>query len=145
MCLQLDLVGVLLKARIKRSEGLRLKPYCDTNGVLTIGWGINLDEGIDMDEAELLLDHRIKRAKHDMTAIFLGVHRTGLNQTRTKVILEMLYNLGHTRFKTFKKMISAIKQRDYNKAADEMLDSKWAREDVGNRAIVLANEMREAV
>jgi len=55
--------------------------------------------------------------------------------------MNMLFNLGYTRFLGFKKMLHAIEVRDFNHAANEMLDSKWAGQ-VGQRAIELAQIMR---
>ena len=49
---------------LKRHEGLRLKPYQDTIGKLTIGYGRNLDDrGISKEEAEYLLRNDISRVK----------------------------------------------------------------------------------
>jgi lysozyme len=54
----------------------------------------------------------------------------------------MAYNLGLTKLLGFKKMIAAIKRKDYSAAAVEMLDSKW-HIDVGDRAVELARIMEE--
>ena len=53
----------------------------------------------------------------------------------------MMFNLGKTRLSKFVKMRDAIEDHDYNRAAKEMLDSKWA-DQVGNRAVELAELMR---
>ena len=53
----------------------------------------------------------------------------------------MSFNLGVPRLKRFMNMWAAIHRRDYNAAADEMLDSKWA-EQVKGRATRLSNIMR---
>ena len=53
----------------------------------------------------------------------------------------MVYNLGLTRFKGFKKTIGFIELGEYDLAATEMLDSKWARQ-VGKRAIELSHMMK---
>ena len=59
---------------------------------------------------------------------------------RQAVIENMIFNLGLTRFRGFKKMIKAIEDYDYLEAAKQMLDSKWSRQ-VGNRSIELAEMM----
>jgi lysozyme len=61
----------------------------------------------------------------------------------------MCFNMGIGRLLGFKKALIAMRQGKFSIAADEMLDSKWAREDVGigtpdkpGRALRLANMMR---
>lgn len=115
----------------KKHEGMRLKPYLCTEGKTTIGYGRNLDDnGITESEAELLLEHDIQRAQQDAEqfAFFKA-----LNETRQAVIIDMLFNLGVSRFRQFEKMLAALEKHDYAAAADEMLDSKWAKQ-VGVRA-----------
>ena len=52
-----------LRSELRRDEGVRLKPYRDTVGKITIGVGRNLtDVGITPDEADVLLDHDIAAA-----------------------------------------------------------------------------------
>lgn len=130
----------LLK-RVKSHEGTKLKPYLDTKGKLTIGTGRNLDDvGITEQEADILLRNDIATASRELVRAFPWVNN--LDDIREEILIEMCFNLGITRFKTFKKMISFCKAGDYQKAADEMIDSKWAR-DVGDRAKALANLMRK--
>jgi lysozyme len=59
---------------------------------------------------------------------------------RKDVVLDMVFNLGLTRFHRFKKTIAAIKTKDWGKAAREMLTSQWANQ-VGRRARELAAMM----
>jgi GH24 family phage-related lysozyme (muramidase) len=51
-----------LTASINENESLRLLPYTDTTGHITIGWGTNLDAGITQGEADYLRDNRITAA-----------------------------------------------------------------------------------
>ncbi len=67
--------------------------------------------------------------------------KTGLNQVRREVLLNMSFNMGHTTFKKFKLMWRAVKARDWEEAANQMLNSVWA-EQVGIRADELADAMR---
>ena len=57
------------------------------------------------------------------------------------IVANMAFNLGMPRLNKFKKMWSAIEDEDYNNAAVEMLDSRWA-EQVKGRATRLSNIMR---
>lgn len=128
-----------LIGRVKKHEGLRLKMYKCTAGKNTIGYGRNLDDnGISADEAELMLKHDLENAEVD--ARRFKVYEK-LNQNRKDILIEMVFNLGYARLCGFKKMFSALELGDYDTAANEMLDSKWAR-DVGERARTLAYFMR---
>lgn len=128
-----------LISSVKRHEGLRLKMYKCTAGKNTIGYGRNLDDvGISADEAELMLKHDLENA--EMDAKRFPVFEK-LNQVRKDVLIEMVFNLGYSRLCGFKKMFAALERKDYDEAANQMLDSKWAR-DVGERARTLAYFMR---
>jgi len=130
-----------LQATLERHEGLRLTPYLDTVGKMTIGYGRNLDDnGITQWEAEMLLAYDIGIATIAVVEVIPTIF-LGLNDVRQEILINMIYNLGPTRLLGFKKMIAALDAFDYEKAADEMLDSRWAVQ-VGQRAIELAEWMR---
>jgi lysozyme len=123
-------------------EGLRLKPYRDTMGKLSIGVGRNLDDdGITKDEALYLLDNDIYRIGLLLcNASFIDFSKIK-NEVREGVLIDMAFNLGIEGLSKFKDMLEAIKEDDWDKAADAMLDSLWAKQ-VGQRAICLAERMR---
>jgi lysozyme len=122
-----------------RHEGLRLKPYKCSARKLTIGVGRNIeDRGISEDEAMLMLRNDIA-VSHTEAKSFAWYG--GLCDVRKNVVISMIFNLGLPRFKLFKLMIAALECGDYEVAACEMLDSKWARQ-VGNRAVELSGMMR---
>tara|TARA_R110000782_G_scaffold113294_1_gene203301 strand:+ start:361 stop:765 length:405 start_codon:yes stop_codon:yes gene_type:complete len=130
-----------LIASVKFHEGLELKPYLDSSavGILTIGYGRNLeDRGITKEEAEMLLLNDLAISTKEGKKFHFYSH---LSSARQDVIVEMIFNLGLTRFKKFKKTIKAIENKDFSSAADEMLNSKWAGQ-VGQRAITLSNKFR---
>lgn len=128
-----------LTERVKRHEGCRLTPYRDSVGVLTIGWGRNLDDvGISQQEADLMLAHDLNRAY----AVIQGWTWTAdLSPARQQVLVEMCFNLGARRLQGFGRMLAACKAGQFAEAADEMLNSRW-RSQVGQRAITLAEAMR---
>jgi len=68
-------------------------------------------------------------------------YRRRLNEARARVIMNMVFNMGIQSVLGFKKMWAAIYEGNFNKAADEMMDSKWASQ-VGGRAEELAGIMR---
>ena len=100
-----------LLSSVKFHEGLELKPYPDSVGVLTIGYGRNLERGITKEEAEFLLLNDLKISKHE--AKRMGFYE-GLTDNRKDVIVEMIFNLGLTRFKNFKKTIGYINQANHD-------------------------------
>ena len=130
----------IVKQQLQLHEGLRLKPYTWSAGTLTIGYGRNLDDvGITQDEADALLNHDIDRSVEDARDLVTNFDQ--LNEVRQAVVVNMMFNLGKSRLSKFVKMLNALEHDDFDRAADEMLDSKWARQ-VGNRAVELAQLMR---
>lgn len=121
-----------------RHEGLRLKPYKDSVGKLTIGVGRNLDDvGISEAEAMFLLDHDIDAARAEAQKF---VWFSKLDNVRQDVIVSMVFNLGMTRLLGFKNTLKAVEAGNWEAAAKGMLDSKWAKQ-VGKRADELAQMM----
>ena len=130
-----------LQALLQHHEGLRLKPYTDTTGHLTIGYGRNLtDVGISLDEARMLLRADLAYAEHQVLEAFPWAEY--LDPVRQAVLVDMCFNLGIGRLEGFRNTLSAIKAGDYAAAAEGMLASKWATQ-VGQRAHRLAKMMRE--
>lgn len=116
---------------ITKHEGCRLKAYRDTLGHPTIGYGRCLDcKGISQSEANLLLSHDI-----DDLYRGLGEYSWYRNATvqRQAVLVDMAFNLGIKGLLEFRDMVAAMERSDWNAAANEMLDSKWAKQ-VGERA-----------
>lgn len=127
---------------IKRHEGLKLFPYKCSAGHLTIGYGHNLEaNGLPESICSLLLWLDIKNAIEDLNKVFDGYFYT-LSFTRQNVLTDMMFNLGLSRFSTFKKMIAAVKEGDFDKAVDEMKDSLWYRQ-VGIRGMELVKLMEK--
>lgn len=125
---------------LKRDEGVRLKPYTDTVGKLSIGVGRNLtDVGISDLECTTLLEGDIAR-----TTAALDKNLTwwrNLDPIRQRVIVNMAFNMGVAGLMTFKNTLAAVQNGDYAAAATGMLQSKWAAQ-VGARAVRLSNMMR---
>ncbi|HPG40887.1 MAG TPA: glycoside hydrolase family protein [bacterium] len=128
---------------IKKHEGKNNRMYRDGEGILTIGYGHNLETGELRDEAiELILQHDVEAAEQAVRSEL--PYFDELSDLRRETLVEMVFNLGLPRFLGFKKMLAALEVRDYAAAAREMLDSKWARQ-VGKRAKTLARQMRRGV
>jgi lysozyme len=133
-----------LKEMLIREEGLKLKPYRDpVSGKLTIGVGRNLEDvGISEDEAMYLLENDIRRAEETAghCCAAHGVLFENLPEEAQLVLVDMAFNMGY-RLKSFRRMFTALRRGDFEEAAKEMLDSKWARQ-VGRRAENLAEIMK---
>lgn len=129
-----------LKNELKRDEGFEAKPYHDTRGKLTIGYGRNLtDVGITETEAEYLLDNNIQETVEEL---YRFDWFTALAPVRKRVLINMHFQLGFYGFNSFGKMIKALSRDNYNEAATEMLDSVWARRH-NERATRLVKMMRK--
>lgn len=129
-----------LRSDLVRDEGLRLKPYRDTVGKLTIGVGRNLDDvGISQPEALVLLSSDIERVVSDLTArVPCWV---ALDEVRQRVLANMAFNLGISRLLGFVQTLSAVQSGRWADASVAMLSSVWAQQ-VGPRATRLAEMMR---
>lgn len=128
--------------QLKRDEGRRPKPYQDTQGVWTVGYGHNLTTGaLSEDAMTQILRDDLQTA--DTACRSLPIW-TDLSEPRRGVLLNMCFNLGFEGLMQFRQMYAALEARDYERAADAMLDSRWARQ-VGARADRLAKQMREDV
>ena len=129
-----------LISMLKRHEGLSLKVYLCTSKKQSIGYGRNLDDvGITMEEAEFLLKSDMRQAIDDAYAIFPLMFE--YTENRQMALINMAFNLGKTRLRRFIGMIYAINRGDWEKAADEAIDSLWYKQ-VGGRAVEIANLLR---
>jgi len=129
-----------LKARIKRHEGFSDEPYRCPAGYWTVGYGHFMGQGgckISQRVADALLDEDIDKATFGVASLGFDF----LDQARTEVLIEMAFNLGLKGLMRFKKMMAALEAENYEAAADEMLDSKWAKQ-VTRRAVELSDVMR---
>ncbi len=129
-----------LRDQLVRHEGLRLKPYRDTAGKLTLGVGRNLDDvGISRAEAFALLETDVGRAEAGLDNR-LPWWRS-LDPVRRDVLVDMAFNLGVEALCGFTTTLAAAQTGRYAEAADAMLRSAWAGQ-VKGRATALAAMMR---
>uniref|UniRef100_A0A6H1Z9S2 Putative glycoside hydrolase n=1 Tax=viral metagenome TaxID=1070528 RepID=A0A6H1Z9S2_9ZZZZ len=124
---------------LRKDEGLRLKPYRDSTGHLTIGYGRNLDDnGISESEADILLQNDIIKATQEINQHLPVFYQ--LNEARRAVLINMCFNMGLTTLLKFKNTLKCIEVGNYAEASRRMLFSKWAKQ-VGNRAKRLSDIM----
>ncbi|MDX8383556.1 MAG: glycoside hydrolase family protein [Ghiorsea sp.] len=125
--------------QLKRHEGFRGQPYKCSAGKTTIGYGRNLDANPMTEyEAEILLKHDVEQAENELYGHYPSYRL--LDETRRNVLINMVFNLGISRFLKFKKMHKALLHGDFREAAYEMRNSKWAIQ-VGARAVELSGQM----
>lgn len=112
-----------LRSQLVLHEGLKLKPYTDTVGKLTIGVGRNLtDKGISTEEATSLLNHDINECLSDLHT-FAWFMR--LDAVRQRALIDLRFNLGPSRFRGFRNMLAALEKGDPLTAAAHLQDSAW--------------------
>jgi len=112
---------------LKQQEGYRRHPYDCTEGFLTVAYGRNLDtNGISEREAEYLLKNDIDNARSDLTNNLSFFWE--LSPTRKDALINMVFQLGLSGVIKFKMMLHHLKEKDFQSAAREALDSKWAKQ-----------------
>lgn len=123
---------------IKLDEGFRTKPYYDHKGYPTIGYGYRIPGTQKHDPlppitmtrsaADELLPKKINEviaqlSKNDFSKIF-----PRLNQVRQAVLISMAFQVGVYGLLKFKGMRAGLAVEDYNRAADEIIDSAAFRD-----------------
>ena len=116
--------------QLKVDEGFRAKPYKDTLGVLTIGYGTNIDEGIEQEEAEWLLERRVERTRLALSRSWPTFNGGTLTAEAQEALVGMAYQLGVHGVLKFKRMLAALEQLppDYETAIAEARASRWNAE-----------------
>ena len=131
-----------LSDQLKRHEGVRTHAYKCSANMITVGVGRNLDEngglGLSMDEIDYLLESDIKRCKRELLAYSWFID---LDSVRQDAMVNMCFNLGFSRLSLFTNALAAMAEANYERAAMEFLDSRWARQ-VGKRSQDVAHMIR---
>ena len=133
---------------IKKHEGFSNKTYLDKFGNLTIGYGHLVKKSDKFKEG---IKYKKKHLNSVFKKDFLIAQRAYENIFKkdklptpvTGVLVEMLFQIGKLRFNKFKKMIGAIKNKNYKKASKEMINSKWYIQ-TPKRVRKLSNIMKKA-
>ena len=147
-----------LTQRFVLHEGCVLTPYACPAGYLTIGIGHNLDtnplteeerkvcgdylKGITKNAAYYLLRNDLARCEQE--CIKHIPFYQNLDPERKYALLDMDFNMGWRGLLGFKKMLNAMGCGDWEWAARECLDSKYARQ-TGKRAKRIAETIRTGV
>jgi lysozyme len=125
-------------------EGLRTDLYKCSAGRWTIGVGYNIqDNGLPRLFCLQLLDHMITECRVDLHNMFAEFGQ--YSEARQHALIGMRYNLGPQKFRGFRCMIEAVKEKDWTAVAAHALDSKWALQvgdDPGERAHTITAMLR---
>jgi lysozyme len=119
-----------LTKSIELAEGRVPYVYQDSEGILTLGVGCNVDKdhggGLFPEEIDYIFKNRLNRAIEQSNRQFPWT--VTLNDPRKNVIYEMMFQLGLGKLLQFKNFLQAAQRGDWAAAGDEMLDSKWAKQ-----------------
>lgn len=138
------------KAYTKENEGLRLEMYRCPKGRPTIGYGhlvrrhempLYKDTMITPEQANEIFDRDWQTAYEEAVRVFPDFSE--LSDKRKIVMVDMCFQLGMMGLVGFRRMLRALRRRDYVEAADEILDSHYARVDSPRRAMRNARMMAE--
>jgi len=117
----------LIQRLLAKHEGSRTKAYKDSKGIWTIGVGHNLEANpIPQEAVDIIFISDLGHVLKDIRVNFPWFE--SLNEVRQAVIVDVVFNMGISRFKGFKNTIRFMELEMYDHAAAELLDSKAARE-----------------
>jgi len=140
-----------LREEIEADEGCKYEVYLDHLGLPTFGIGhLVLDSDIEYGEpaGTIVSEDRVSECfNSDIDTVLSECERlyedfSRLPEDVQRIIANMMFNMGYPRLSKFKGMKAGVDARDWQQAADEMVDSVWYRQ-VTNRAERLVQRMRE--
>jgi len=139
-----------LREQLKIDEGCVYELYNDHLGYPTFGIGHLVIESDPENGQEVgtpvSADRIIEAFEQDVETVLsdcaiLYPDFDELPEEVQQIIANMMFNLGRPRLSAFKGMKAGVDSRDWNEAADQMVDSRWYRQ-VGARAERLVERMR---
>lgn len=129
-----------LQETLTKHEGCKLELYRCTSNKLTIGIGRNIeDNGISMNTAKQMLVEDIGNCIEDLQRNVIFFNE--MPEVVKEALVNMVFNMGITRFLQFKNTLRYLKEKKYKKAGDECLNSRWAQQ-VGYRALEVAQQIK---
>ena len=140
----------IFKEEIIIDEGIKYEVYLDHLGKATCGIGhlilktdpeykLAIGDKITGERVDELFLQDIETVLEDCVKLYDNFYE--LPEEAQHIIANMLFNMGLPTLKKFKGMRKAVLAGDWQKAADEMVNSKWYRQ-VPNRAERLVKRMR---
>ena len=141
---------IKLRKQLEIDEGVKYEIYKDHLGYPTFGIGhlvTDTDAEFGCDVGTSVSEQRVEEAfKKDVQIVIkdceiLYPDFNELPEEVQQIIANMMFNLGRPRLSKFKGMKKGVDEKNWNAAADEMVDSRWYRQ-VGKRAERLVERMR---
>jgi GH24 family phage-related lysozyme (muramidase) len=139
-----------LREQLEIDEGVKYDIYNDHLGYPTFGIGhlvIKSDPECGQEVGTAISRERVAEAfESDVKGVIEDCNKLyndfdELPEEAQQIIANMMFNLGRTRLTKFRGMKRGVDARDWDAAADEMVDSAWYRQ-VTNRADRLVQRMR---
>ena len=142
-----------LRKELEVDEGVKYEIYNDHLGYPTFGIGhlvrdtdpeagAALGTPVSEDRVIEAFNQDVETVLNDCTILYGDFNE--LPEEAQLIIANMMFNLGRPRLTKFKGMKAGVDDRDWKKAADEMVDSAWYRQ-VPNRAGRLVTRMKALV
>lgn len=139
-----------LREELSYDEGVKHEIYLDHLGLPTFGighlvreedpeYGWAVGSAVSEERVADVFESDIAITISDCCRLYEDF--TELPDEAQLIIANMCFNLGYPRLSKFKGMKAGVDARDWNRAADEMVDSRWYTQ-VPNRAERLVQRMR---
>ena len=140
-----------LREELKVDEGVKYEIYLDHLGLPTFGighlvipsdeeYGKPLGTRISEERVRECFDRDVQSVLRDCKLLYKDFDE--LPEEVQQIVANMMFNMGYGRLSKFKGMKAGVDAKDWNKAADEMIDSRWYKQ-VTNRAQRLVDRMRQ--
>lgn len=140
-----------LREELAEDEGCKFEIYLDHLGLPTFGIGALIKDhdpeygqpvGTPVSEERVRQRFNLDIAVTIEDCQVLYDDFDDLPEEAQLVIANMMFNLGRPRLSKFKGMKAGVDDRDWERAADEMVDSRW-HDQVPNRAKRLVKRIRD--
>ena len=139
-----------LRKELERDEGVKYEVYHDHLGYPTFGighlitdddpeCGASVGAEVSSDRVQEAFETDVETVLSDCERLYVQFEH--LPEEVKLIVANMMFNMGYTRLSKFKGMKRCVDARDWEWAADEMVDSKWYKQ-VTRRADRLVVRMR---
>jgi len=139
-----------LREELAEDEGCKFEVYLDHLGLPTFGighlvvqqdpeYGQAVGTPVDEERVRQVFSLDIASTLDECKVLYSDFDE--LPEECQLIIANMMFNMGRPRLSKFKGMKAGVDARDWNRAADEMVDSRW-HDQVPNRAKRLVKRMR---
>ena len=109
------------------NEGYRQFTYLCPAQKWTVGIGFNLDDvGLSHEESRVILKMRLRAIESQLSQLLHGYDAH--NDARQAALADMAYQMGVNGLLKFKRSLAYMAAIDYDSAADEFLNSNWAKQ-----------------